>query len=359
MSRFSLFAIPLALVGAIGVTIVGRSWAIDPPPVAKPADDNPVGGPQDNAPAKAPAARPARASTPASQTPEEPMPAGLRPYPPPAAVPQPSANAAGMGGGGQTGPLGIVYAQARKLRILTPEMAATREPQTIIGTDDSPTAMKINAALQSPAEIACKEAPLRDVVEQLKKQHKIEIQLDGPALKEAGVDESTPVTKNLKGISLRSALNLLLDELQLKFVIHNEVLLITSPAKAESDEYESVRIYPVKDLILVRNENGEIGADFQPLIELIANTVSTKTWNENGGTGQISEYQFQDRCLLVVCQTQEVHEEIAALLAALRRCAATDVKSGEELRLPGRPRTIAPTPSVVPGTGRPGGGGMF
>ena len=55
-------------------------------------------------------------------------------------------------------------------------------------------------------------------------------------MKEEGIDENTPVTKNLKGISLRSALKLLLDELQLKYVIHNEVLLITSPTKAESEE---------------------------------------------------------------------------------------------------------------------------
>ena len=30
-------------------------------------------------------------------------------------------------------------------------------------------------------------------------------------------------------------------------------------------------------------------------------------------------FQFRDRCLLMVGQTQEVHEQIAALLAALRR----------------------------------------
>ena len=64
------------------------------------------------------------------------------------------------------------------------------------------------------------------------------------------MDESTPVTKNLKGISLRSALKLLLDELQLKYVVHNEVLLITSPAKAESDEYMTTKVYPVADLVL-------------------------------------------------------------------------------------------------------------
>ena len=79
-------------------------------------------------------------------------------------------------------------------------------------------------------------------------------------MKEAGVDESTPVTKNLKGISLHSALKLLLDELQLKYVIHNEVLLITSPGKAESDEYMTTKVYPVPDLVLPIKQAGFTGA---------------------------------------------------------------------------------------------------
>ena len=47
-------------------------------------------------------------------------------------------------------------------------------------------------------------------------------------------------------MSLKPALRLLLDELQLKYVIHNEVLLITSPVKAESDEYMTTRLLPGK-----------------------------------------------------------------------------------------------------------------
>ena len=82
----------------------------------------------------------------------------------------------------------------------------------------SPAEKKIEEALKQPTQIEFVETPLKDVVDYLKDLHHIEIQLDSAALKEAGVDESTPVTKNLKGISLRSALKLLLDELQLKYV---------------------------------------------------------------------------------------------------------------------------------------------
>ena len=51
----------------------------------------------------------------------------------------------------------------------------------------------------------------------------------------------------------------MLDELQLKYVVHNEVLLITSPAKAESDEYMTTKVYPVADLVLPIKESGFTG----------------------------------------------------------------------------------------------------
>ncbi len=37
-------------------------------------------------------------------------------------------------------------------------------------------------------------------------------------------------------------------------------------------------------------QNGANAANFQPLMDLITNTVSTKSWVENGGTGTISEF---------------------------------------------------------------------
>jgi hypothetical protein len=57
-----------------------------------------------------------------------------------------------------------------------------------------------------------------------------------------------------------------------------------------------------------------IPGGMQPIEELLINTVATKTWADNGGTGSISYY---DR-MLIISQTQEVHGEIAQLLADLR-----------------------------------------
>ena len=151
----------------------------------------------------------------------------------------------------------IVYPDAETWKELT-----ARRKEKYSATElsrRSPAEKKIEDALKQPTQIEFVETPLKDVVDYLKDLHHIEIQLDTAALKDASVDESTPVTKNLKGISLRSALKLLLDELQLKYVVHNEVLLITSPTKAESDEYMTTKVYPVADLVLPIKETGFTG----------------------------------------------------------------------------------------------------
>jgi hypothetical protein len=175
---------------------------------------------------------------------------------------------------------------------------------------------KIRAALASKTQIEFVETPLKDVVDYLKDLHHIEIQLDTSALKEAGVDESTQVTKNLKGISLRSALKLVLDEVQLKYVVHHGVLLITSTAKAESDEFMQTRCYPVEDLVLPEDDGC---ANFTSLNELLTATVATKSWTDNGGTGTLFGFVAGNRPLLVVSQSEEVHEQIENMLEKLRK----------------------------------------
>jgi hypothetical protein len=187
---------------------------------------------------------------------------------------------------------------------------------TLLSHEESVADRKILQALNQPTQIEFVETPLKDVIDYLQDLHHIEIQMDSPALKEAGVDESAAITKHLTGISLRSALKLILDELQLKWVIHNEVLLITSPAKAESDEYMVTKAYPVTDLVQPIPDGS---VELQPLEDLLTTTVASKTWVDNGGTGAISHIIVGNRVLLVFSQSQEVHEEIESTLNMLRK----------------------------------------
>jgi hypothetical protein len=85
---------------------------------------------------------------------------------------------------------------------------------------------RLAAALASPTQIEFVDTPLKDVVDYLKDLHHIEIQFDEKALKGVGIDESTPVTRDLRGVSLRSALSAILGDLGLDSEIRDEVLLI-------------------------------------------------------------------------------------------------------------------------------------
>ncbi len=105
----------------------------------------------------------------------------------------------------------IVYPDAEVWQQLTARRKERYESMDL--AKQGPAEKKITAALKSPTQLEFIETPLQDVIDYLKDYHGIEIQLDTKALNDVGIDPTTPVTKNLKGISLRSALRLMLREL--------------------------------------------------------------------------------------------------------------------------------------------------
>jgi hypothetical protein len=107
---------------------------------------------------------------------------------------------------------------------------------------------RIFNALNDNATMDFIETPLKDAIQVLKDAHTIPIELDVKNLEGAGVNIDTPVTKNITGITLRSALRLLLNDLELTYVVRDEVLLITTPEEAESQLI--TKVYPVGDLVV-------------------------------------------------------------------------------------------------------------
>ena len=109
------------------------------------------------------------------------------------------------------------------------QKAATEEMQLYGG------AAAIEKALASPTQLDFADTPLQDVVDYLKDVHHIEIQLDRRVLEDVNVKGDTPVTISVKGVTLKSALRLMLRNMQpeLTYMIKDEVLLITTPDIAE------------------------------------------------------------------------------------------------------------------------------
>jgi hypothetical protein len=182
-------------------------------------------------------------------------------------------------------------------------------PCNRIPADADERERKIYEALARPIEIEFTEEPLKEIMQKIAKTSGIQIQFDEKALTEAAVATDIPITKILRGITLRSTLRLILRPLQLTYVIRNGVLMITSQTEAEN--HLVIRIYPVRDL--VSDEQGDL--DFDPLIDLIESIVAPQTWDSVGGPGSGMALLPG---LLVFSQTVEVHDEIAALLASLR-----------------------------------------
>ena len=185
----------------------------------------------------------------------------------------------------------------------------------------------IRRALDKPISLEFVETPLGDVVDYLKDCLQIRIALHQKALSDVGVATDTPITRNLLNISARSALNLILDDLDLTWVISNEVLLITTLDEAGS-MLENV-VYGVHDLVAARDEKGVPVNDFDQLIDVITSTVAPTTWDQVGGAGSIAPFEGNGITALSISQTQRVHEQIAELLADLRK--ASHAKPGEPL----------------------------
>ena len=123
------------------------------------------------------------------------------------------------------------------------------------------------------------------------------------------------VSVRIAGVSLRSALVLMLDSLELDYVIQNEVLMITT--KEVAQQKLSRRVYRIADSL-----------DPEELIQLITNMVAVDTWQEVGGTAAISTLNNEH---LVIAQTEQIHDQIADFIEQL--CAATAKVAGT-LRVP-------------------------
>jgi hypothetical protein len=181
--------------------------------------------------------------------------------------------------------------------------------------------VRINQELDSSTQLEFFDAPLSDVVGFLKDFHAIQIQIDQEALKDVGIDKDEPVTCDLKGISLRSALNLFLRQLDLAYVVQDEVLLITTPEELETRLM--TKIYPVGDLLSSDGDAGHFSSNGETLVTMITSIVHPTTWDTVGGPGAIAGTSFCGVDMLIVSQTYDVHEQIDWLLTQIRATIQT------------------------------------
>ncbi|MCH7729214.1 MAG: sigma-70 family RNA polymerase sigma factor [Planctomycetes bacterium] len=172
----------------------------------------------------------------------------------------------------------------------------------------TPVTEKISAALDEDTQMDFIDVPLSDVIEFLSDLHAISIIIDSRALDEVGLGIDTPVTRNLQGISLQAGLRLLLRDLELSFLIQDEVLMITSEEVADSTM--ETRVYSLH--LLTNHEPEEIA-------EVIKATIRPASWlakpaeEKSVGQNSIPAVQALGGCV-VVTHNQQAHSEINDLL---------------------------------------------
>lgn len=121
----------------------------------------------------------------------------------------------------------------------------SRDTASLYGTVQD---QKLKQQLSTPVNVQYRNRPLAEVIEDLKKVTGMPIVMNQRAMEAVRVQPDTPVTLELQNqIELKSALNLILEPLDLGYEIKNEVLQITS---AEAKRANVVtRVYKVADLV--------------------------------------------------------------------------------------------------------------
>ena len=228
----------------------------------------------------------------------------------------------------------------------------------------SPLVKRIEQALLRDTEVAFNDIPLEEALNYVKDFHSIEIILDKEALRADGIATDSQVNLNISGVSLSSALNLLLEPLKLDYVIKNELLVITT--RSTADETMETRVYNVarishltpKELVEiivgssdVQNTQGGgagmgggvpgsgagvgaasmgaggLASGVSSLPVGIGNTslIPNSKWEARDGEGGTA---WAGKTTLIIRQNQRVHHEIVELLDQLAQAEAAPTKTG-------------------------------
>lgn len=184
----------------------------------------------------------------------------------------------------------------------------------------SPNEVRIEASLHEVTEISFVDTSLRDALDYIEDLHNIEILINASEITGDGGSVDQQVSLELSGVALESALNRMLEPLNLDYIVKDEVLMITTATKAS--EWLELRVYPRSSLASAWGDiDPSDKAAEETLLKSIQEAVSG-TWKsekvQNGGTMSLTAAG------LIVRQNQRTHREIANLLEQLRK--ASDVE---------------------------------
>ncbi|MCA9220517.1 MAG: hypothetical protein KDA71_09340 [Planctomycetales bacterium] len=182
---------------------------------------------------------------------------------------------------------------------------------------------QIRAALEQRVDFDIPESKLADLVSFLRERG-IPVSVNSRALEDYGIDTNARLDFSQQNLSLRTGLDLALQQVDLTWTVRDGLLIITT-----ADDVERTlitRIYDVHDLVDVIPQRSwnryshlwEL-VDFDSLLNVITNTIEPNTWDDVGGPARAVPYRNWRIRVLMVSQTWQNHEKIEHLLAELTR----------------------------------------
>lgn len=192
-----------------------------------------------------------------------------------------------------------------------------------IALDASDARTMIMSKLNTRLDIDFIETPLSEVVEFLRQATGVPIIIDRRALDNVGIGTDTPITISAKKIRLRDAFGRFLERHELSYRVADETLQITTPEETEA--FQPVRFYPIHDLL--SGDDDDRATLIDQLQWVITSTVQPEAWDEVGGPGTL---QVLPPGVLVIRQTDEVHDEISGLIHTIRKQKVVPVATGKK-----------------------------
>lgn len=169
-------------------------------------------------------------------------------------------------------------------------------PSTIRGI-----ATAVWEALASPTDLQFENAPLHEAMEAISQKHGVEHFLDIRSMDDIGFSSQRPVRLSAARGSLQEALVQMLSPLSLVAIVKHDVLFITTDQTAERTL--ETRVYRLKQQV----------ANCEVLASDITQKTAPASWDKMGGPGTIVAWP---PALLVVRQTQSIHQQIAGSYAS-------------------------------------------
>ncbi|MCA9212405.1 MAG: DUF4974 domain-containing protein [Planctomycetales bacterium] len=196
-------------------------------------------------------------------------------------------------------------------------LAALREHGRQTYVADPAQHIEIRSKLSENVTVSFDDMPLEEVIRDLAERSGIDIRLDSQSLREKRIRGREPVSLHLSDRSVKTVVSVIASELELRWVLRDGVLQVTTPEVAE--RVRKTAVYDVRDLCRNRSES-------DGLHDAIVSQAHPDSWDDVGGDGTLS---FPKPGTMVVSTLEPIHDDVIALLTAYRTALKSSKRRDE------------------------------